>query len=295
MNEQKKTLVSIGLPVYNAEHHIRRALDSLLAQTYQSFELIISDNASSDATAGVCEEYVSRDPRIRFIRQKENRGRINNFLLVLAQARGPYFMWAGDDDWWAPEFLETLVQGLDTHPDHGVALSSFWRIGAEGTLVDTVSFSEAGNFTDMSYAKVFKKIVTHEPIHIFFSGLWRTDILHTLTAVPFANTIAWDRIMVAEAALMTHFYSASPILFDKYSNPISIKSRHTNDPEQKRYRIRFAYLRYLMVLFSRIMTSPLIPWYRKIYVPLPWLQNIWMRRKRIFWVLLRDLRSLVTN
>lgn len=82
--------VSIGMPVYNGDPFIRGALDSLLAQTFTDFELIISDNASTDRTEAICREYAARDIRIRYVRQTENRGAKANFEFVLDKAVGLY-------------------------------------------------------------------------------------------------------------------------------------------------------------------------------------------------------------
>lgn len=90
--------VSIGMPVYNGENYIREALDSLLAQTFTNFELIISDNASNDATETICREYAARDSRIRYFRQSNSIGGLGNFLFVLDEAAGEYFIWASHDD-----------------------------------------------------------------------------------------------------------------------------------------------------------------------------------------------------
>ncbi|MEK7074201.1 MAG: glycosyltransferase family 2 protein, partial [Patescibacteria group bacterium] len=136
-----RKLVSIGLPTYCGEKRISRALDSLCAQTYPEIEIIISDNASDDATATICQAYARRDLRIRFFQQKENIGRINNFLFVLSHAHGDYFMWAGDDDTWDTRFIETLVTGLDGNPKHGVALSSFRRERGDEKTSEFVSFA----------------------------------------------------------------------------------------------------------------------------------------------------------
>ena len=95
-------IVSIGLPVYNGEAFIGEALDSLLDQTHSDFELIISDNASTDATEAICREYVSRDPRVRYIRQAANQGILANYRAVLNEARSGLFMWASADDTWGP-------------------------------------------------------------------------------------------------------------------------------------------------------------------------------------------------
>src|SRR6266508_180906 len=98
--EREAPLVSIGMPVFNGQRFIRQALDSLLSMDYPNFELIISDNASTDGTAEICQDYAARDRRIRFYRNAKNEGAFGNFARVLALARGNYFMWAAHDDIW---------------------------------------------------------------------------------------------------------------------------------------------------------------------------------------------------
>lgn len=117
--------VSIGMPVYNGEPYIYKALDSLLAQTYTDFELIISDNASTDSTPKICKEYAARDFRIRYIRQPKNMGAFFNFNFVLSQARSEYFMWAAADDVWDLNCLSKWTSILTTHHDVALVFSSF--------------------------------------------------------------------------------------------------------------------------------------------------------------------------
>lgn len=105
-NEAKAPTVTIGMPVYNGEKYIAEAIDSLLSQTFTDFELIISDNASTDKTGLICREYANQDERITYIRHNKNRGALQNFQFVLDEAKGKYFMWAAHDDLWAPDFLE---------------------------------------------------------------------------------------------------------------------------------------------------------------------------------------------
>src|SRR5688572_28337892 len=94
----KAPLVSIGLPVYNGERFLSEALDSLLGQTLADFELIVSDNASTDRTAEICLAYAARDARVRYVRQQTNIGAIRNWNFVARQARGQYFKWASAND-----------------------------------------------------------------------------------------------------------------------------------------------------------------------------------------------------
>lgn len=106
--------VSIGMPVYNGELFIRKAVESVLTQSFGDFELIISDNASTDGTEGICRAYAIADPRIRYYRQPENLGAKNNFSAVLGLAQGDYFSWLAHDDYYERnDHIELLVKSLD--------------------------------------------------------------------------------------------------------------------------------------------------------------------------------------
>ncbi|MGH7626187.1 MAG: glycosyltransferase family 2 protein, partial [Gemmatimonadaceae bacterium] len=99
-------LVTIGLPVYNSERFLEQSLQSLLAQTWSDFVLIISDNASTDGTAELCTRYAQADARIRYYRNETNIGNPRNFNRVFALTATPYLKWSTSDDYWAPTFLE---------------------------------------------------------------------------------------------------------------------------------------------------------------------------------------------
>jgi hypothetical protein len=128
-------LVSIGMPVRNAERHLREAIDSLLAQDYSNLEVIISDNASSDATESICREYARRDPRVSYQRSDEDRGAVWNFNQVFGLARGTYFMWAAHDDLRAPRYMSACVAELESHPDAGLCCTEVEFIDEDGTPV----------------------------------------------------------------------------------------------------------------------------------------------------------------
>ncbi len=98
--------ISIGLPIYNAEKVLHRVLDSILNQTHVDFELIISDNASTDNTSSICNEYTKKDNRIKYFRQQKNKGIHYNFNFVLQNAKYDYFAWIGADDYWEKENLK---------------------------------------------------------------------------------------------------------------------------------------------------------------------------------------------
>jgi glycosyltransferase involved in cell wall biosynthesis len=122
------------MPVYNGERYLRLALDALLAQTYRDFTLVISDNASTDATEGICRDYAARDPRIRYVRQAQNLGAVRNINALIDMAASPLFMWHADDDIAEPELLEACVAELDRRPGAVLAYCVAAPIDADGNL-----------------------------------------------------------------------------------------------------------------------------------------------------------------
>jgi len=116
MIKNDKPSVSIGMPIYNAEKFLRQALDALLGQTFGDFELIISDNGSTDGSEAICREYASKDSRIKYYKNETNLGAAKNFNRVFELSRGEYFKWASHDDICDPEYLERCVELLDRNP-----------------------------------------------------------------------------------------------------------------------------------------------------------------------------------
>jgi glycosyltransferase involved in cell wall biosynthesis len=162
-------IVSIGMPVYNAEKFIKEAVDSLLAQTFKDFELIISDNASTDGTEVICREYAEKDPRIRYVRQLENHGAIANFNFVLGEAQGKYFMWAAHDDHWMPEFISASLHVLE---NDGQAVCVVPKVKfTDGRLSDATT-SITGNPRQR-----LKAFLSNPGDNSRFYGLHRTEIL----------------------------------------------------------------------------------------------------------------------
>jgi len=116
MNDVTPAKITIGLPVYNGAKFIRNAIRSLLKQSYTNFELIISDNSSTDETESICQNFAQMDKRIKYIRQHKNMGVVWNFNYVLQKANTEYFMWAAADDVWHPEFIQKNLTFLDKNP-----------------------------------------------------------------------------------------------------------------------------------------------------------------------------------
>jgi len=147
--------LSIGLPVYNGEKSLRKMLDSILGQTYSSYKLIISDNASTDATQKICEEYLARDKRIRYVRQEKNRELLWNFTFVLNEAKSPYFVWAAHDDYWHPTFLEKNIKVLESEKKF---------VGS----ISRVKFVDAPKYSEINMPRVILNILKKITYRIVF-------------------------------------------------------------------------------------------------------------------------------
>ncbi|HVU98933.1 MAG TPA: glycosyltransferase family A protein [Puia sp.] len=123
------------MPVFNDKLFLIKALDSLLSQSFRDFELIISDDCSTDGSGALCEEYAKRDPRIVYIRQTKNIGISRNMEFLLKQAKGKYFMWAANDDYWHKDFILTLKAGLDGDPSAVTSFCAYCQVDEHDTVI----------------------------------------------------------------------------------------------------------------------------------------------------------------
>ena len=139
--------ISVLTSVYNGEKYINECIDSILNQTFSDFELIISDNASTDSTQMICEELANKDKRIIYFRQKNNIGIFPNYTLVLKQSSCDYFQWAAVDDLWHPEFLEKYIRVLENDDtligsigavELYDTIHSNWRLLVKNTSISTL-------------------------------------------------------------------------------------------------------------------------------------------------------------
>jgi glycosyltransferase involved in cell wall biosynthesis len=176
----KPPRVSIGMPAFNGERFIRQALDSLLAQTFTDFELVISDNASTDATQQICLEYAARDQRIRYYRKDFRIDAVSNFNSLLELASGDYFMWAAHDDVWEPSFVARLLQALETNPEAILAFSRFDNIDENGHQIrifseDWSKIFARSKFQQYAFMALLDDAQTEKANHIY--GLMRKEAI----------------------------------------------------------------------------------------------------------------------
>jgi len=195
--EKKTPQVSIGLPVYNGQIFIRQALDSLLTQTFSDFELIISDNASTDGTEAICREYATKDRRIRYVRQDVNRGAAANFRLALNEAVGGYFMWAAADDFYEPTHISNLLALHFLAARPAVAMSNA-RLITSGD--DTLGYVGLDNdFQGGTPTSLATRLALGSKAHYFIYGLWNRESLINLMPLPQCRL--GDRVFIILASL----------------------------------------------------------------------------------------------
>jgi len=205
----RRPRISIGLPVYNGERYIRLALDSLLAQTFGDFELIISDNASTDTTEAICREYAARDRRIRYLRQPENVGVVRNFNLLVEQATAPFFKWASADDLIMPDLLERCLAVIEQDESIVLAHCRTRYIDADG---NEIVRADPGLhiIEERPSERVFKLWSTLTYCNAQY-GIMRIDALRR-TAL-FGGFVGADVCFLAELVLHGKFFEVSdPLL-----------------------------------------------------------------------------------
>lgn len=203
--------LTVGLPVYDGERFIRDALDSILGQTFGDFELVISDNASTDRTVEIVREYAERDDRILLLCNETNRGAAWNYNNVFAYCRSPYFKWAAADDMLAPTCLERSLAVLEASPSTVALVYPLTQVIdgkglAVGTIEDRLAARE-GAPPHVRLRQVIRNIVYGNVIFaVVRSDAMRQTRLH-------GNYPSADYVFLSELALAGEFREISEPLF----------------------------------------------------------------------------------
>jgi glycosyltransferase involved in cell wall biosynthesis len=178
-------LVSIGIPTYNRPEGLRKTLECLTRQTYQNLEIIISDNCSQNfGVQQVVYEFIQLDNRIEFHTQTENKGPAFNFKFVLNKAKGDYFMWAADDDWWDPKFVENIVMLIQASPGAVAGFCNYTIVNEQNvqlhypnSLPYLLNISHQSDYTRLS--SFINQYEGYGKSNLFYS-IVRTDILKSI-------------------------------------------------------------------------------------------------------------------
>ncbi|MEM7114333.1 MAG: glycosyltransferase family 2 protein [Chloroflexota bacterium] len=202
--------VTIGLPVYNGANYLSEAIESILAQTFTDFELIIADNASTDETESICRAFAQQDERIRYLRHPHNLGAAPNFNVVVAEANGRYFKWMAHDDLLAPEFLAATVAVLDAQPDVLLAFTEVQTIDENGRFIPNRHPQKLETIATITSDKRFGELIKNHGC-FFIWGLMRHDILSKTQLIQ--SFVASDMSLLSELALLGRFIEVPRPLF----------------------------------------------------------------------------------
>ena len=205
----QKPEVSIGMPVYNGAEFLGVAIDSLLAQTLGNFELVISDNASTDATESICRDYAAKDARINYQRNTVNIGASENYNSVFRRSTAPYFKWASSNDYCAPEFLARCVEVLNANADTALVYprTRLFRV----TLDDAQDYQDSVDIRDENAVVRFERVIAQLGLNNIMNGVMRSAPLKRTPLIkPF---FASDCVLMAELALYGKIIEYPEFLF----------------------------------------------------------------------------------
>ncbi|MBV9126047.1 MAG: glycosyltransferase [Planctomycetes bacterium] len=259
-------LVSIGLPVYNGARHIAQALDSLLAQDYPRFELIICDNASTDATRAICEEYAARDRRVAYYRNETNLGAVVNFRRVFDLSSGEFFMWAGHHDLWEPTFISQCLNRLLEEPEAVLCFTPLRLIDANGACLG--SYDENLNTLHLDRLGrlhvVLWRLRWQLGAGATIYGLFRSQALRAVGVAQ--NTYGADWALLAELSLLGPFVTVPEPLFwlrDPHPRTRTQKDQFDAlDPANAQKELSYPFLSLTRAVVGRIAHAR-ISWWKK--------------------------------
>jgi glycosyltransferase involved in cell wall biosynthesis len=201
-------LVSVGVPVYNGEQYLAAALDSLLAQDLEDFEVVICDNASQDATREVARAYAARDPRIHYHRNPRNLGLAGNFNRTFELAGGKYFKWWAHDDWHPRDLLWRCTEVLEQDPAAVLCASAVAVMDDDGEI-----FEEWHPEVDLRspgpQVRFHRLIWSLGETHPLFSVMRSDALRRTPLYRPYVGA---DRVLLAQLLLMGPFWQLPEIL-----------------------------------------------------------------------------------
>jgi glycosyltransferase involved in cell wall biosynthesis len=218
-------LVTIGMPVYNEDRFLAEALRSLLSQDYPNFEIVISDNASTDDTGKICLAFAEQDKRIRYFRMERNEGAVSNFRRTMDLAQGKYFMWASGHDLWSVNLISECVHLLERDTNGVIAFGCCEWIDTAGQKI-----SRTSGWTDTRGLDASSRFLT-----IFWGnmhpilGVIRAEGLRRAGLISCAGT---DLLVLSQLALLGDFIHAHRAWWARRE----FRTSETYSERMKRYR-----------------------------------------------------------
>lgn len=219
--------VTLAMPVYNGARYIAVAIRSILDQDFKDFELIITDNTSTDETEAICREFAARDSRIRYVRNERNLGVGPNHNLAVVLARGEYLKWCACDDYMSPNYVGACVDTLDRNPDAVLAFGTTQHIDEEGRPLvgwERRMFTWIDELSPTRWLRLAAKN-SHWTVDQEIFGLFRLSALRQTTLQrPYWGS---DHAVLKEMALLGRFIHVSDITF--YNREHQDRTSRIND------------------------------------------------------------------
>lgn len=206
-------LISIGMPVYNEAQFIQQTLNSILSQTYTNFELIISDNNSTDNTLQICQEYANQDKRITLLKQPSNLGAGINFMKILEKTTGRYFTFISGHDLWHPNFLARCIEILSQNNSIVLCFSQAISIDKENRALGIHSASQMDTMGLDPISRLHVTLWTAEYMFPFY-GVYCLPTFKKLHSSQYTKVVTPDNLLIAELSLHGCFYYIKePLLY----------------------------------------------------------------------------------
>ena len=248
------------MPIFNAERFLEQSLTSLHAQTYDDFELVICDNASTDRTQEICRDYAANDNRIRYFRNETNIGGPGNFNRAFHLCRGEYHKWSTADDYCDTKVLEKCVDVLDRHPEVVLCYPKTTLIDEGNALI--AQYHDNLNLQDPSPSERFMRLLATIGLCHAHLGLIRRQVLSRTTLL--GHHLGSDADLLAELALYGRFFLMSEFLFFRRFHPASSswdredmqRQRDYYDPGHKTYFGMHTIKKYIK-LFTVVQRAPI--------------------------------------
>ena len=226
-------VISVGMPVYNGERFVEESIRSVLAQTFGDFELLIADNASTDRSGEICQDYAARDPRIRYWRNASNVGAAANYNRLYAEAGSPYFRWSNADDLLAPDLHEKCLAALQEEPAAVLAAGRTILIDADGN--QTGEYDDNLHITDSSASVRLEKFFDQVGLTNVIYGLMRADALGRTDLMGDGSVPAADTVMMGQLLLHGKFLQLDEPLFYRRMHAASSSSDRADTSLQESF------------------------------------------------------------
>jgi glycosyltransferase involved in cell wall biosynthesis len=259
MSASSPPRVSVGIPVFNGEPFIRETLDSVVGQTFEDLEIIISDNGSTDGTESICQGYARKDARIRYVRNRENIGLAKNFQRVVELATAEYFKLANADDLCGPELVSQCVQVLDRDPTIVLCYGKTTLIDREGRTLR--EYEDGLDLRSPNVTERFRLALERVRLNNVLQGVMRADALRRTALLD--TYVGADMVLVVELALRGRFHELPERLFQRrihagaFSSQVSEESQMGTWEPGARRSTDLYFWRHYRGYFRAISRAPL--------------------------------------